>query len=91
MITINSPSAVWIQKDGTKISLRDMTQSHLKNSIALLKRNREKIESQWPQVYMGDSPYAEDAVESENTYMQYAMDDIDEKIHLLESELSSRL
>jgi len=37
---------VWVTRDGAKMRIRDMTNSHLLNSIRMLERNKERAQEQ---------------------------------------------
>lgn len=55
---------IWTTKKGKEIEIKHMTDTHLANAIRFIER---KIDS-YPgyQTYVGNSEYAEDAVEAEN-------------------------
>ena len=55
---------IWTTKDGRCIPIKDMTNSHLLNTIKFLTKKINNYPGY--QCYMGDSVYAEDAVERDN-------------------------
>lgn len=80
--------ARWKTKDGQVLRLSEMSESHIRNCIAMLERTLEKDPGE--QVYMGDSDYAADAVESENRHNDVLRDYCHEWIGIFNAELTSR-
>lgn len=75
-------------KDGRKIKLSEMGDNHLINRIKFMKRMLADRPSEF--IYMGDSVYAEDAVEQENIHNEYLAEKITAHIKLLEKEAKKR-
>lgn len=78
---------IWTTKAGKSIHVTAMETSHIKNTIAMLKRNR------WPggeAFYMGNSVYAEDAVEAENRRNEGRDEEYGERIKVFEEEIERR-
>lgn len=50
-IRYNQERGIWIQKDGTEISIKDMTKSHIRNTIAMLKKNGGMGSTGWIAVF----------------------------------------
>lgn len=42
---------IWTQRDGTQISVRDMSKKHIENSIAMLKRGNSIFKDGWIAVF----------------------------------------
>lgn len=78
----------WTTKDGTKMLLSEMTESHIRNCIAMLRRELTKKPD--TSVYVGDSEYAEQAVESENRINNEIAEQLVESINELNRELARR-
>lgn len=51
----------WQTRDGRKVSIPNMTDSHLRNAINFVWRNRERIRLQWFMRYFGSSGPTGDA------------------------------
>jgi hypothetical protein len=62
-------TAVWTQRNGTKIRICDMADDHLLNTIAMLQRNAVRKSAENKQFYMScplpNGEHAMDAFESE--------------------------
>lgn len=81
-------SKEWRTKDGQLLKIKDMQTSHIQNCVRMLEK---KLASRPPeQYYMGDSDYAEDAVESENRHNEWLSELIESKIEQFEEELKRR-
>lgn len=79
---------VWRTRAGEYMKIRDMETSHIQNCIRMLER---KLTSRpVEQVYIGDSDYAEDAVESENRHNEWLTELFSEKIKQFKHELLIR-
>lgn len=78
----------WKPKDSKAIKIKDMDDDHIRNCIKLI----DKIISTYPgeQVYMGDSEYAEMAVEQENAHNEWLLGAYEDKKFRLECELERR-
>jgi len=72
-----------------KIKIKQMTKEHLENRIAFFER---KLKNKPPeQHYIGDSDYAEDAVNQENRNNERMAKDIIKHIKKMKKELVDRL
>lgn len=69
----------WTTKDGRRVLVSKMTDVHLDNTIAMLKRIEEPEE----QYYSGDSYYAEALVEQENRQNSMLWNEIQDWIEVL--------
>lgn len=68
--------------------IKQMTTKHIENRIVYLKRFLDTRPNE--SVYMGNSVYAEDAVDQENRQNEIIAEDISEDVEYLEKELISR-
>jgi hypothetical protein len=75
----------WTTKTGEKINVKDMSISHLENSIKMLERQLDK--KPMPESYMGDSVYANSAVDCENDLNDRIEESIKYTIAVLSKEL----
>lgn len=80
----------WKTKSGEVIDIKDMTYSHLKNAIAMLERDTAEMRREYPQVYTGDSYYAEQAVNCENRQTEDELERRYAAIEKMKKELQSR-
>lgn len=78
----------WTMQNGQKIKLTDMTDSHLDSTIKMIGRQIDSYPGD--QVYMGDSEYADDAVESENRINRDRLDDLMTAYKALKHEQTRR-
>lgn len=78
----------WTGRDGTVTPVRELQYSHLINIIKMLERTLDARPVYIP--YMGDSEYAEDAVESEEMHNEALAQDIVEKLNVLRAEKRRR-
>ncbi len=79
---------VCVTKDGQKIKLSEIGDNHLINRIKYFKRMLENRPSE--AIYMGDSVYAEDAVEAENNRNEMMAEGITKHLGLMEKEAKKR-
>jgi hypothetical protein len=79
----------WITKEGKKIKVSDMSDSHLINTIDMVKRKLAED----PRVYsyIGDSMPAEQAVESENRINDGIRENLNKALGELNKERQKRL
>jgi hypothetical protein len=75
--------------EGKTIAVEDMAISHIKNCIKMFEKMLK--EDPGDQVYMGDSDFAADAVESENRINEETRENIHRWIDRLEDELKHRM
>jgi len=78
----------WKTKEGEVIAIKDMSCSHIQNSINMLKRLLDTRPEE--AIYSGDSFPAEQAVEHENRQNEELAGEIQDKINTLQAELNSR-
>lgn len=78
----------WRTATGQVMDVKEMTSSHIKNSISMLKRQLEARPA--TQVYVGDSDHGNDWVEQENRHNDEIEKDIKSTISSLERELKRR-
>lgn len=78
----------WTTKNGTKIKISEMTDSHLVNAINFLKNKLSERPAEG--VYLGDSDHAEAMVEQENRYNEELSEYIIYKIGILTKEANKR-
>lgn len=79
---------IWITADGTKMNVRDMSLSHLINSISMVEK---QLKSMPPYaVYTGESEYAEQAVESENAHNEEVREILSMRLDGLRKEAHRR-
>ena len=78
----------WKTKSGELIDIRSMSDSHLQNAIGML----ERVIASYPgvQVYVGDSEFAESAVEQENRDNRLLLTQRTAALQLMKKELASR-
>jgi len=79
---------VCVTKDGRRIKLSEIEDNHLINRVKYFKRML--ADSPGEMVYMGDSDYAEDAVECENAHNRQLEEDINAHINCMEAEAKRR-
>ncbi len=79
----------WITQQGEKLKIREMTESHILNCIKMLERLLATKPE--PSVYMGDSEYAEQAVELENQANDDKAEIIQSRINSFKRELKRRV
>ena len=70
------------------MKITKMTEQHLINSIKFFKRKLANMPVE--AIYIGDSYYAEDAVNSENAHNEALAEDIKEHISEMKEELKKR-
>ena len=80
---------ICITKDGQRIKLSEIEDNHLTNRIKYFKRMLARRPSEM--VYVGDSVYAEDCVDMENTHNEALAEDIKEHIQKMEEEKEKRI
>ena len=78
-----------ITKDGQRIKLSEIEDTHLTNRIKYFKKMLARRPSEM--VYIGDSVYAEDCVDMENTHNEALAEDIKEHIKEMEEEKERRI
>lgn len=71
-----------------EIKIKQMTKEHLENRIAFFERKLENKPQE--QHYIGDSDYAEDAVDQENRNNERIAKDIVKHIKKMKKELANR-
>lgn len=79
----------WKTKQGKVMDISDMEDSHIINSINMLKRRLKTKPCR--QVYGGNSDYAEMAVEEENRVNDNIAEDIEDIIWHLKDEQTRRI
>lgn len=83
-----SEDFAWVTRDGKKLKLSEMTDTHIANCIALLGRSLAQRPPE--QHYMGDSDFAEDAVEAENRHNERLAASLEKAIEIFRTELNHR-
>ena len=78
----------WIDKNGKSWEVSEMETSHIENCIRLLEKAIDSAPEE--QFYMGDSDYAESAVDAENRHNADILEELEDKLGVFENELKSR-
>lgn len=78
----------WTTANGEELFIEDMTDRHLCNAIAYLKRHIETYPGE--QFYWNDDSYAEHMVEQDNSHNRELLDEINKSLTLLEGEVKRR-
>ena len=74
-VPVRSKRAAWVQRDGTVILISRMTDSHLTNTIAYLRRNREALAIRY---VSGMAAYAMNAPDGAADAIDDAVDELSE-------------
>lgn len=78
----------WKTQSGEVMDIRDMSDSHLENAIQFVQRDIDAFPGY--QSYVGESEFAESAVEAENEYNADRLEMIGETLQALKEEQQSR-
>lgn len=54
---LNIQHGLWVQKDGTPIHVKDMSKTHIENTIAMLERNGGYFADEWIITFKAELAY----------------------------------
>lgn len=63
MVYLKADEGFWMQKDGKLLHLSQMSESHLRNSIKMIEKDIERLESRPIEIFNELSSLAEDKIE----------------------------
>lgn len=55
----NIDNGIWTKRDGTKISIREMTRSHIRNCISMLENGNSPFAERWIQRFKNELSFRE--------------------------------
>ena len=85
----NRLRGIWVMAGGKKIKISKMEDSHLENTIKMLRRKIRELPPD--SYYIGNSYYAEDAVEAENRAKELYEEELSLWIDRLREEQKMRV
>jgi hypothetical protein len=85
---------IWVQKDGTEIRLKDMSVSHVENTLRLLERVKPKIQDAlsdaWAVSCMVSGEMASYSIDRDIDDLEEQAFEVDQKISMFKDEIKRR-